>query len=567
MSTLVPLLHPYRRPVTGIVVVSVAIALVEAGVLTLIAAAAVALAASKHSIATAVVDWAPKIGTGLVIALAGTVVVLVARVWTTAATARLCRDSLETARNDLLDAYISGSWDRVALEQEGDLQTLLVANSTVLAQSTLAAVRGVTAAGSLLVLVAASFVISPAASAVVVAVLGGFLFAFGPVNRRSFAAGRTLATANLGFGRYLAQLQSNILEIQGLGVGERVLAAGRTQVNQVSVPFGQQVTYQTLAPVLVQTLLLVVLVAGLLVLDVAGGFSPAALGAACLILLRASVFGQQMQISVQQVMQAAIQIAGISEMRSRLSDDVMPAGTLVVDRVESIDVVGVDYAPRGDVRVLTGINLRIGAGRAVGVVGPSGSGKTTLLRLLLKLLSPDSGRIIVNDEHDLCDVSVDVWRRAVSFVPQQPQLLAGSVADNVRYYRPDISDDAVKRACQRAGLTSGDRDEIDPARRLDGFGGRISGGQRQRIAIARALVAEPQVLLLDEPTSALDERTEEAIRDTLDELKRDGTALVIVAHRPGLLSICDDVIRLPGHARPVEESEVVAGVVGGDGTS
>ena len=99
-------------------------------------------------------------------------------------------------------------------------------------------------------------------------------------------------------------------------------------------------------------------------------------------------------------------------------------------------------------------------------------------------------------------------------------------------------------ACERAQLWTHADHDLPLDRVLDGYSGRISGGQRQRIAIARALAASPQFVLLDEPTSALDAQTEEGLRDTLAQLKRDGTGLGIVTHRPALLAICDTVLEL-----------------------
>jgi ABC-type multidrug transport system fused ATPase/permease subunit len=546
MHGLLSVLRPHRRATVAITLASVLAAAVEAGVLAIIAAAAAALAASHHHLSASVLGWTLSVRAALLLALVAMASDLLLRVYITIASARVCGRTLEHARDSLLEAYIFGSWETVAGEQEGDLQTLLVANSTTLAQSTLAAVRGLTSLASLGVLVVASLVVSPVVSLVVIVVVGGALAAFLPFNARSLRSGKRLSTANVALGRYLAQLQSNILEVQGLGVGGRVASDGRRLVSDVVRPFEEQNAYLNLAPVLFQILLLFVMVTGLLAFEAWGGVSIAALAAVVLMLLRASVFGQQAQTSLQQVAQSVDQVEVMADMQSRLATVNEPARLITgpLDTVDRIRGIELSYSHPDGSRVLEGVSFEIRAGAALGIIGPSGVGKTTLLRLVLKLATPSAGRIVVNEGLDLTEIAVDSWRRLVSFVPQTPQMFAGSVAENVRYFRPWVTDEEIAEACRRAELADQAGVSIDPDRRIEGHGGKLSGGQRQRIAIARALVASPKILLLDEPTSALDQHTEEAIRDTLAALKAQGTGLVIVAHRPGLLSICDQVLDL-----------------------
>jgi ABC-type multidrug transport system fused ATPase/permease subunit len=165
-----------------------------------------------------------------------------------------------------------------------------------------------------------------------------------------------------------------------------------------------------------------------------------------------------------------------------------------------------------------------------------------VVQLLLQLRRADSGQYLVNDVPADQFARGD-WHAKVAYVPQEPKLLHASVADNIRYFR-DVTDVAVERAARLARIhddivtwASGYETVIGP--RADA----VSGGQQQRICIARALVANPEVLVLDEPTSALDPRSESLLQESLVGLK-DGLTLIIVAHRMSTLDICDRVIVL-----------------------
>jgi ATP-binding cassette, subfamily B, bacterial len=187
--------------------------------------------------------------------------------------------------------------------------------------------------------------------------------------------------------------------------------------------------------------------------------------------------------------------------------------------------------------VLRDVDLTIAAGDTIGVVGPSGGGKSTFTQLLLNLRWPTTGTVTAAGV-PLKALDDECWSRLVALVPQDNKLVFGTVADNVRFFRPWLDDDDVERAVRAAHL----HDEIvalpDGYQTVVGPGARdLSGGQRQRLGIARGLVGRPQLLILDEPTSALDSRSEHLIRRTLEELA-DSTTLVVVAHRPATLEIC-----------------------------
>ncbi|MEU5104043.1 MULTISPECIES: thiol reductant ABC exporter subunit CydD [unclassified Streptomyces] len=194
---------------------------------------------------------------------------------------------------------------------------------------------------------------------------------------------------------------------------------------------------------------------------------------------------------------------------------------------------------------LAATSFEILPGETVAVVGPSGAGKSTLLNVLLGFTEPAEGRVLIGGR-DLASLDLDGWRAQVAWVPQRPYLFAGTIAENVRLARPDADDAAVRAALRDAGaLGFVDALPHGADTPLGEMGAGLSAGQRQRLALARAFLADRPVLLLDEPTANLDGETEAAVVEAVRRLA-EGRTVLLVVHRPALLSVADRVVRLPG---------------------
>jgi ATP-binding cassette subfamily B protein len=193
--------------------------------------------------------------------------------------------------------------------------------------------------------------------------------------------------------------------------------------------------------------------------------------------------------------------------------------------------------------VFSDFNLCLEAGQRIGLIGESGAGKSTLFTLLQRFYDLQSGRILIDGE-DILSITQDSLRKAITVVPQDISLFHRSVMENIRYGRPDASDDEVFAAATTAEC-------LDFILALpDGFatmvgdrGVKLSGGQRQRIAIARALLKDAPILLLDEATSSLDSQSEETIGLALDRLMR-GRTVIAIAHRLSTLRAFDRIVVL-----------------------
>ena len=199
------------------------------------------------------------------------------------------------------------------------------------------------------------------------------------------------------------------------------------------------------------------------------------------------------------------------------------------------------YPSRPQNAALDGLDLQVEAGSSVALVGPSGAGKSTLFDLLLRFYDPQQGRILV-DGIDIRELDLENLRRQFAIVSQQPAMFTGNVRDNIRYGRPEASDEEVEAAA-RAAYADEFTEQLP--QRYDSFLGeagiRLSGGQRQRLAIARAILRDAPILLLDEATSALDAESERKVQLALDGLMRNRTTLII-AHRLATVKNVDTIV-------------------------
>lgn len=216
----------------------------------------------------------------------------------------------------------------------------------------------------------------------------------------------------------------------------------------------------------------------------------------------------------------------------------MPPGAIQAHDLATIRFVDVTVRyPMRDEPALDRVSFTIEPGTRVAIVGSSGSGKSTVAALLLRFLEPTSGSVLIGDT-DTGELDAAAWRKLIAWVPQDPTVFAGTIADNVRIGRADASDADVAEALRLAGLAG-----LDPVLEMGERGVMLSTGQRRRLGLARAFIRDAPLLIADEPTANLDLDTQEGIRTALDLLAEQRTVLTIV-HRPVLAADADVVIHL-----------------------
>ena len=255
------------------------------------------------------------------------------------------------------------------------------------------------------------------------------------------------------------------------------------------------------------------------------------------------VLGQRVS-TLQKALAAGVRIAEVLETEPQLRER-RHAQQLPGPFRGEVELDSVRFGHEGDHPVLDGLRLYVAPGESVALVGSTGSGKSTVAGLLARLYDPDEGRVLL-DGHDVREVRLADVRRAVALVFEETFLFTDTVRENIRFGRPDASDEEVARAAALAGASEFIADLPDGYDTVLGERGfSLSGGQRQRIAIARAILADPAVLVLDDATSAVDATKEHEIRAALATVMQGRTTLVI-AHRPATIALADRVAVLDG---------------------
>jgi ATP-binding cassette subfamily B protein len=256
------------------------------------------------------------------------------------------------------------------------------------------------------------------------------------------------------------------------------------------------------------------------------------------LILPLFVFGMLIN-QIQQSEASAQRITEIFDTAPTVRDEA--AAAPLQGPLERIDVRDVCFAYPDRGKVLCGIDLTLERGRVLGVVGPTGAGKSSLAKLMLRYYDPMDGEILANGR-PLASVTLDSWRGRIGYVSQEAYLFHGTVAENIRLGSPAAAEDEVRRAADLAGAAEFIEALPQGYDTLVGDRGmKLSGGQRQRISLARAILRDPEFLILDEATASVDTRTEEVIQNNLKELRGDRITLAI-AHRLSTVRQCDEIV-------------------------
>lgn len=538
-SALWKLLRPYWSRVAALSVTSFGGGLLEAAMLVLLTNTAASITEGEGTLNA--LGFRVPVTVTLATVAAMLAVRLVISIVGVRLSARLSTRVLTDQRLRLSHAYLGANWELKQSQPAGRLQEML----TTFVGRSLAAVSlftsWVTAWLSLTAFVAMALIVDPAATGLLVvalAVLGALL---GPLRSRIRRLGAATARTGLAFTNTVAELGSLGLEMHVFGAQESFTERiGSLSRANIRANYVAQLYSGALAPTYV-SLAYGSVVAGMAVFAVGGSGNIASVGAVLLLMLRALAYGQQLQTASGAIAGSVAYLAKTQETISEYQAAVASDGTSEPAAVTPLELENVTFAYTGGRNVLTDISARIETNEIIGVIGPSGAGKSTLVQVLLGLRDPAAG-VVRAAGTDLRGVSRKWWTERVALVPQDAALMTGTVAENIRFFRSGIGEDALRRAAAQANIL----DEI--AALPHGFdthlgerGGKLSGGQRQRISIARALAAEPELLILDEPTSALDVRSEALIREALTRL-RGRTTVVVVAHRMSTLDICNRIM-------------------------
>jgi ABC-type multidrug transport system fused ATPase/permease subunit len=543
-ATLRPLLGDRTELIVVLVFASIGAGLTEAGVLALLAAVANAMVGHRDNLSSNLGPLALRgsVGLALAVALGLVVVRLSLQLVNAVIPAEIATNVQTRLRTDLFDAYTRASWATQAEESEGHFQELM---TNQVSQTTSIVIQVVSAISGGLMFVALVCVAVSLNALVALTVLATAILLFWvlrPITRIGVRAGRDLSRTGIDQAEGVSEAVrlAEDAHVFGAHDGQRRVVHGL--IEQTGRALFRFVLCGGLVVSVYQSLVMLLILGGLAGLYFAGAGNIAALGAVVLMLVRASSYAQQAQAGYQSFKQVSPYVDRLQTTMTAYRASTPRPGLRPLSRVDRLTFRNVKFSYGRGQEVLRKVSFEVLAGEAIGIVGASGAGKSTLAQLLLQLREPVSGDYLVNGQ-PAATIRREDWQRRVAYVSQEPRIMRASVADNIRFFR-DLDGAAVVRAARLANID----EEIErlPAGYETVIGHRadaVSGGQKQRICLARALAAEPDVVVLDEPTSALDMASESAVQASLAELQGNVT-LFVIAHRISTLSRCDRVMVL-----------------------
>ena len=494
-----------------------------------------------HDQVNAAPGWALSVQTTLLVAVGLIAVRTLLAAYASWRSADVAAGVVAEIRHRLSQAFLQSSWEVQQTQKAGSLQELLTTHSNQASATVGGVTQAVVTGANLIALLGTAVAVQPVGALVLVVSVTLLGLLLRPLRAIVRSRARSSVKAGMNFAVSVNEISELGLELHVFHVQEKAqIRVGRAieRARKATATFQfatglSTPTYTGLA--------YLAIVGALAVVAASNMTSLTALGAAMLVMLRSLSYGQALQNAVIGVSGT---IPAIEELQRRL--EVFDGGRRVdggqpIGRVGPITMERVTFAYPHDEAVLRDISFTIEPQEIIGIVGPSGAGKSTLVQLLLGLRDPAEGRVLA-DGRDISTLDRAEWARKVTFVPQAAHLIAGTVTDNIRFLRDGVSQEDVERAARLAHLhddVAGFSEGYE--RQVGEHGGHLSGGQQQRLCIARALVENPDVLILDEPTSALDVRSEYLVRSTLLGLKERMTVIVI-AHRLSTLSICDRIM-------------------------
>lgn len=450
--------------------------------------------------------------------------------------------TVNSFRRELLTRYGGSEWEFTARLNDGEVNQLAVSYPAKLAGHLNALMTSLGDTAIVVVLLTVALVTDFAISALLVASILGMLALMIPIRRklqrevnRTVQLERSLATE-------CGALPALRDDLFAFGVAQRatkeIIRSGEKEVRQSErVRMRSGIVGPTFSLAIYLFLYLAVMLIGSTEPEQA-----AKSAAVVVLLLRASTYSQSMQGAALTIANFIPMLDFYTESCRRLKNSRDSFGMTPLEELRSVHLrnVAVEYQNSG-VQALQIQSLSLTAGERVALVGASGSGKSTFLRLLAGLVKPSSGIFEVNS-FPKEEYSFEDWVRLIGYLPQFPSLLSGSVGDNVRFLRSNITESDILTSCSMAGLSVfGPSTELPLDLELSPSSRSLSGGQIQRIGLARCFAGGPQLLLLDEPTSALDRISKSRVLHSISLLKSD-KILVVATHDRDVIAACSRVL-------------------------
>lgn len=454
-------------------------------------------------------------------------------------------DFLSDESEEMLSTTLLASWPFLLAQKIGTLQNTLV--------------RDIQRSGSLLEVVGqiiqsftgffmylvVAFNISPYMTLATL-VGGGVLLVFvRPLLQRTRNTGQEMAVTEKNFTQFLSEHIIGMKPVKAAGAERKALHKSSKLVRHLRKLMVRMAVVRSLSTSMFQPFSLVFVIVLFAISYKSPGFSIISFAAVLYLIQKIFTYlesGQSAFHSMSELIPYAQNVLSFkNELKAHREESAR--GNQPFSFAESLAFENVTFAYQGKDPVLHGISFTIRKGETIGLIGPSGAGKTSIADIILRLFRPATGALLI-DGVDAETFSLEEWRGNIGYVSQEAFLFNGSIEENIRFYRNDLSEADIISATKKANIY--DFIKSLPGGLHSGVGDRgvmLSGGQKQRIVLARALAGHPELLVLDEATSALDHESEQMIQKAIQDLRGEVT-VCIIAHRPSTIAGADRILAL-----------------------
>lgn len=444
---------------------------------------------------------------------------------------RISTDYEEKTKSNLFENNLKASWPYLLNQKLGHLETVIVTDvrySTVLFRQISMTIMILT---SLLMYVVIAINISFSITLTTLA-LGGILFLLlKPLIYRTRVIAKKAEKLNKEISHLVNENIIGAKTIKTMFVADKVIKSGRKYFNlfksyQIKIFLLKDATGYLLQPIS-----LIFICAVFAFSYKTSNFSLPALIAIIYLIQRIFQYIQQLQANLHAVNEAVPYLKNVLSYKEKAVKNKEEKGGIGHFNFNKVlEFRNIKFLYNKDREILTDISFNIKKGEMVGLIGPSGAGKTTIADLILRLLTPASGKILL-DKKNIADINIKEWRKNIGYVSQDIFLMNDTIANNIKFYNNSITDKEAEEAAKMANIydfIASCPDKMDTV--IGERGVKLSGGERQRIIIARVLAHKPEFLIFDEATSSLDNESEMKIQKVIENLKGKITVLAI-AHR------------------------------------
>ncbi len=445
---------------------------------------------------------------------------------------RVSADFMGIESTEMLTRALRASWPFLLRQKIGTLQATLVRDIQQTASLLEVSAQAVQSFSGFCMYLLIAMNISPLMT--LCTVVGGMvlLFVVRPLLKRTQVAIREYLATEKNYTQFLHEHLLGMKTVKAAGMEERALQMGSRLVQRLRELTIRMALIRSISGSLFQPFSLVFVIILFAITYQSPDFSIVSFAATLYLIQKIFTYLESGQSALHIVSELVPYAENVEKFKTLFAEhkEVSTNGTGAFKFTKELTFDHVSFSYTEEREVLSDVHFAIPRGKTVGLIGPSGAGKTSVADILLRLFEPTRGRVLI-DGKPISDVSLESWRQHTGYVSQDIFLLNASIEENIRFYRPELTQEAVIAAAKKANCY--EFIESLPEQFATVVGDRgvlLSGGQRQRIALARALATAPELLILDEATSALDSGSEDVIQEAIQGLRGSVTVLVI-AHR------------------------------------